>query len=79
MNNAVKYADCDAILIDFLQADHHITLHIKDNGRGFNVQSSDKGNGLQNMQKRANEIKGKLTIDSGKEKGTCIKVTCKIT
>jgi ligand-binding sensor domain-containing protein/two-component sensor histidine kinase len=79
LHNAVKYAQCNEVQIDFLQTDQQIILNIKDNGRGFNIQQQNKGNGLQNMQQRADEIKAKLAINSEKEKGTCVSVSFKIT
>ena len=47
---------------------------IEDNGKGFNMQTVKKGNGLTNMQSRALAIKGKITIQSEINKGTCIKL-----
>jgi signal transduction histidine kinase len=37
---------------------------VSDNGRGFDQQKVKLGNGLHNMQKRIQQLKGSLEIDS---------------
>jgi signal transduction histidine kinase len=67
-----------------------VTTRIKDDGKGFELNhdrrpsdpstndNNDKftfgGNGLGNMQQRANELKGKLRIDSAVGQGTEVEV-----
>jgi two-component system, sensor histidine kinase LadS len=76
IHNSLKYSQAQQLRID-LQVDgqNNLTLKIADNGIGFNPQNTDnqliKSNyGLQNMQKRAEEIKGNLQINSQKNQGT---------
>ena len=45
---------------------------IEDDGNGFNPDEVVFGNGLLNMQKRAEEINGRCSIDSILHKGTKI-------
>jgi signal transduction histidine kinase len=42
-----------------------IEIMIEDDGKGFDVLNHPNGNGLKNMQARAGELKGTLTINSG--------------
>ena len=54
-----------------------LILEIADNGIGFDLDKvSNKitmgGNGLPNMRRRAKELRGTLTIDTSKGKGTRI-------
>src|SRR6266540_5477712 len=57
VHNAVKYAQCNKVEIDFGQADHYLRLSINDDGKGFDKQQTIEGNGLVNMKRRAEEIK----------------------
>ena len=43
---------------------------VKDDGVGFDVKTADGGNGLGNMQKRADALKGRLQIHSKPGEGT---------
>ena len=54
-----------------------IMLSIVDNGIGFDIESKNKDPhfGLLNMQKRVNEIEGKLEIQSKLGEGTKIEVS----
>lgn len=72
LNNALKYADADAISIDIRSQNGQIHIDIKDNGKGFNPQTTERGNGLWNMEKRIGNIGGEFSISSEPGKGTII-------
>ncbi len=72
VNNAVKYSKATTISINMRIENDEVLLEINDNGIGFNESKSTMGNGLQNMNKRAEELKGTMEIDSKFGKGTCI-------
>ena len=61
-----------------LYSHHQIELTVKDDGKGFDAAKvkswliSLSGNGLQNMQMRAKEMKGSAYIDSEMDKGTTV-------
>ena len=74
INNAVKYSGAKNVDISIRQQGKQITLIVKDNGIGFDEQTIKKGNGLNNLRLRAEEIKGKLEIISIPEKGTTIQL-----
>jgi ligand-binding sensor domain-containing protein/signal transduction histidine kinase len=73
LNNAVKYSSASEVWLRLhLERD---TLHIRveDNGKGFCIDDAYlQGNGLQNMQKRAERIGGTFVLCSEPEKGTRI-------
>jgi len=79
LNNSLKYAKPTKVSLDVSMKQKGI-LHIvlKDNGVGFDVQTTAKGNGLMNMKTRAARLKGKLYIDAARNKGTIISLTFKI-
>jgi signal transduction histidine kinase len=52
-----------------------LAIKIKDNGKGFDpLMMNGKGNGLINMKKRMDEIKGHYEIISGFAKGTSVRI-----
>ena len=74
VNNAVKYADAKEIDVTIATQNNQTKIEIKDNGNGFDSESIDYGNGLYNMQKRIEEVGGKLEITSALNKGTTISI-----
>ena len=72
INNIAKYAGASNVFILFDKNHETLIVEIKDNGRGFDNQIIYEGNGLKNIQKRANESKFDLKIDSKIGIGTTI-------
>ncbi len=72
VNNAAKYADCKKVEIDFQINGKEIFLSVKDDGKGFDISEDFEGNGLKNMKRRAENLKGKFEIISSE--GTKISV-----
>jgi signal transduction histidine kinase len=52
---------------------------IQDNGNGFRESEIKRGNGLNNIFKRAKEIRGMATVESKPGSGTRIDVLVKLT
>lgn len=78
VNNAVKYSEAENIWVMVKLQGKQLHLSVKDDGKGFDEQTVIKGNGLKNLQLRAGEIKGTLTIDSEKGNGTQICLNCMV-
>ncbi|HUR29792.1 MAG TPA: ATP-binding protein, partial [Saprospiraceae bacterium] len=74
-NNLVKYSNANTAHFSIKEENKNLTMTITDNGKGFDTQSLSSGNGLKNMKKRAEEIDGKLWIESKREGGTTIKLS----
>ena len=72
LNNAVKYSQCSRIDLILNLKNRFLKLELADNGKGFNVEEIKRGNGLNNLEKRAKEINGQIDIKSSAGKGTCI-------
>ena len=72
VNNIAKYARCSHVFIHVAYHQQRLILSIKDDGIGFNVQAADNGNGLGNMQKRTESLKGRLQVQSKPGEGTKI-------
>lgn len=72
LHNAAKYAECKNVWVKIESATPHLVMVIKDDGKGFDVQRPKNGNGLANMNKRAAEMKGRLSVDSAYDHGTTV-------
>ncbi|MFZ0596066.1 MAG: ATP-binding protein [Flavobacterium sp.] len=70
LQNCNKYADANTITIEFKSEVDHLVVSIFDDGVGFNPQKTKKGIGLHNIQYRAAECKGTVTLKSAKGEGT---------
>lgn len=75
IQNAIKYSEASAIQVSISQEKDTLKLQIKDNGKGFEESKITPGNGLFNMRKRAEELKGDLNIQSKTGEGTSITLT----
>jgi len=76
VNNTLKHARATVVDVRLTVNSLELNLFVCDNGSGFTIAevNTDEHYGLANMRKRAVEIKGELTIDSHKEKGTSISI-----
>lgn len=74
LNNIVKHADATVIDINLHYGSDLLTVHISDDGKGFNTAETLPGTGLQNIKKRADLLNGNVAINSSKKMGTKIKI-----
>lgn len=72
INNAVKHADATNILLNLTESSEYLTLRIEDNGKGFDMQNVESGNGIHNMKERAALMNALINIKSKKNTGTQI-------
>lgn len=75
INNSAKYSRCTKIETRITHVNKKLSISIADNGVGFNVNTADSGNGLGNMQKRAETLRGSIAINSTEGEGTNIILT----
>lgn len=75
INNAIKHANANEITVHLKETSEQYLLSIVDDGTGFDTTEDIAGNGLENMQLRAEEIYGKLNVISQKDAGTTVKLT----
>jgi signal transduction histidine kinase len=74
VNNAIKYAEASEIDVNVVEQNNQIKIEIKDNGKGFDAEEIEFGNGINNMKKRIEEVGGAITINSEINKGTTISI-----
>ena len=79
VNNAAKYSNCANVTITIKEKGKQLSLSVIDDGIGFNPETVKRGNGLNNMTKRAAQIGGSLNIISEPNKQSGIVLECKIT
>lgn len=79
ITNAVKYSNGNRIEINIGHRGDEIKILIADNGKGFDIPTVQRGNGIDNMQKRADDIGAKLILQSKENEGASVFVQCKIT
>lgn len=79
VGNAKKHAKASEIRIMLVVQNDHLTVEIRDNGLGFDVQATQStydqrtSLGLINMDERAELIGGHCSIESARGKGTAVR------
>ena len=74
LNNAMKYAEATEIVIEAKIVADRIKINIDDNGKGFDFETTEIGNGLHNMKKRVEDISGVFNVSSEISVGTSINI-----
>ncbi|MES2796889.1 MAG: tetratricopeptide repeat protein [Bacteroidota bacterium] len=73
INNIAKYAKAKNVTVGISMVKNWLQLIIKDDGVGFAYNKiKDKGNGLKNMERRSQDLSGKLTFFSKTNEGTTL-------
>ena len=64
LNNVAKYAQATLVEVSIDFKDTEMTLMVKDNGIGFDLETALKngGNGLKNIQERMKQVAGETSI-----------------
>jgi signal transduction histidine kinase len=77
LHNTLKYSEATEAEVIIELKNGKFNLSINDNGKGFDASiMTGKGNGLLNMKKRMDDIKGTLDIASEFGKGTKVSISC---
>ncbi|MRX39419.1 tetratricopeptide repeat protein [Flavobacterium sp. LC2016-23] len=74
LQNCNKYARAKTITVEFKSEINYLILAVFDDGVGFNPHRTKNGIGLHNIEYRAAECKGTVTIKSAKGEGTLLLV-----
>jgi signal transduction histidine kinase len=80
MNNCVKHAAASEVILEVTVTEKELKTVLRDNGKGFDQAAVKNKNhyGLKIMQERARKIGAMIDINTEKNKGTTISLTCKI-
>ena len=74
LNNVVKHSGATEVWVRAKTEHRALTFEIEDNGKGFEPQPDELGNGLGNMEKRMKEAGGSFYLASCSGKGTRVRV-----
>jgi len=72
--NAREHADAGSVVLTLTYLDDQVVLDVADDGRGFaeRAPEADRGHGLPAMRVRAQQLGGKLTVESEPGQGTVV-------
>lgn len=74
LNNALLHSNCQTCAAVLSVDSRYVTVEVTDDGRGFDPQAPRRGNGLDNMARRAERLGGALRIDSAVGQGTRVEL-----
>jgi signal transduction histidine kinase/uncharacterized protein HemY len=74
VNNSIKYAEAENIKIDIKHLKNDIVIHISDDGKGFDDNEIELGNGINNMKKRISDCGGTIRFKTKPNEGTEITI-----
>lgn len=75
LSNTLRHAGATRVSVVLKGDEKYISMLVYDNGKGFDVDAIPVERlGIRIMQERAESLRGKLTIQSGKEQGTMVRV-----
>ena len=72
LQNAAKYADPTSVEVRLHEEDGALRFVVTDDGAGFDVATTPRGAGLQNMADRVEALGGELSIVSAPGSGTTV-------
>ncbi len=78
LNNIMKHSNANNAKILIKKVDNDFILSVSDDGIGFEEKNIKDGNGLKNLNMRAEQINAEITINSILTKGTEITLKIKI-
>jgi PAS domain S-box-containing protein len=73
LNNALKYSQATSLMLELSALDNQLQLIVEDNGRGFDPQKTNRGQGLANLAQRARLLNGHLEIGTAPGQGTRVR------
>lgn len=77
VNNIAKYSEAINAYISLNANESNLRLIIRDDGKGFDINLIQRGNGLNNMQQRAEEMEANYRLESLPGQGTKVELEFK--
>jgi signal transduction histidine kinase len=78
IQNSLKHAACKGILIEISLAGDVLNIRAADDGKGFDTEAVSNGIGVQNMQRRAEQLNAIFDLKSKKNTGTTLTLQLQI-
>jgi signal transduction histidine kinase len=79
LQNIQKYAQASSAVVRLHEDGDQLSVEVVDDGRGFDVATTSRGNGLTNMEDRLDALGGTLHIASSPGEGTTLRATIPVT
>jgi two-component system sensor histidine kinase UhpB len=74
LGNAARHADARQARVALGREGDDVVLTIGDDGRGFDLAETRRGLGLTSLDERVRLVRGRLTIDSQRQRGTELRI-----
>jgi signal transduction histidine kinase len=78
LQNIQKYAQASSATVRLREDGQELSVEVIDDGCGFDVRTTTRGNGLTNMEDRLDALGGALHIASSSGSGTTLRATVAI-
>jgi ligand-binding sensor domain-containing protein/signal transduction histidine kinase len=78
VHNAVRHSKCTRIAVNMSVANGVLTVVVEDNGNGFDRRAIPVGDGLKNIERRAEMIGARLSFVAASGKGTTVRLEAPI-
>jgi ligand-binding sensor domain-containing protein/signal transduction histidine kinase len=79
LNNVARHADASEVGLELHLTNSTLCIAVRDNGHGFSPgKPPQRGNGLQNMAQRLQQLGGCLRVESAPGAGACITLELKL-
>ena len=75
LQNIQRYAHASGATVRLREEGDELSVEVADDGRGFDVGTTHRGNGLTNMEDRLDALGGTLKIASSLGSGTTVRAT----
>jgi signal transduction histidine kinase len=75
LTNAGKHGAATSALVRVIEDDGHVTITVRDDGRGFDPGAATTGFGLAGVRERVELLGGELSLTSAPDQGTTVAVT----
>ena len=69
VNNTLKYARAENVFIEVLKRDGKLFFMYKDDGKGYDLATIKRGNGLNNIELRIKSVGGNVAFDTAPNNG----------
>jgi signal transduction histidine kinase len=79
LQNIQKYAQATSAVVRLRKIGDQLSVEVADDGRGFDVAATSRGNGLTNMEDRLDALGGTLHIASAPGHGTTLSAVIPVT
>ncbi len=78
LQNIVKHAQAKTVTIEITIQRDEFQFEVHDDGLGFDLIQTPRGNGLDSMHHRADQMRGNFIIDSSPANGTTVRIEAPI-